>query len=257
MDLDLTAEQQQLVDAVHGLLAGKCSTDVVRAAEPGGFDRALWTAVCGLAGPATGVPLEQGGDGASLLDLELISEQMGGYLAPVPFIDGAVAARALAMVGDQGKDSLDTLLAEPATVSTVALSPAVDGWVRLAPSGAIAAVLVAMDDGDLVVTGGRPEVRERRNLGSSPLADRSVREGDRSVLVSGTAAQAEFALARDEWRVLMSGALVGLGEAAIVLGVEYAKNRHQFGVPIGSFQSIARDLADVATAIDGARLLAR
>jgi alkylation response protein AidB-like acyl-CoA dehydrogenase len=41
------------------------------------------------------------------------------------------------------------------------------------------------------------------------------------------------------------------------LGVEYAKERHQFGVPIGSFQSIARDLADVATLIDGARLLAR
>ena len=55
----------------------------------------------------------------------------------------------------------------------------------------------------------------------------------------------------------MSGALVGLGEAALALGVEYAKNRHQFGVPIGSFQSIARDLADVATLVDGARLLAR
>jgi len=39
--------------------------------------------------------------------------------------------------------------------------------------------------------------------------------------------------------------------------VAYAKSRHQFGVPIGSFQSIARDLADAATAVDGARLLAR
>ncbi len=257
MDLDLTAEQQQLVDAVHGLLAGKCSTDVVRASEPGGFDRGLWTAVCDLAGPATGVPLAQGGDGASLLDLELISEQMGGYLAPVPFVDGAVAARALAAVGEQGKERLDALITEPATVATVALRPAVDGWVRLAPSGAIAGVVVAMDDGDLVVTGSRPGGVERGNLGSSPLADRSLRDGDRSVLASGAAASAVFGHAQDEWRVLMSGALVGLGEVALTLGVEYAKSRHQFGVPVGSFQSIARDLADVATTVDGARLLAR
>jgi alkylation response protein AidB-like acyl-CoA dehydrogenase len=77
------------------------------------------------------------------------------------------------------------------------------------------------------------------------------------VLAEGVAARRFYEQARDEWRVLTSGALVGLGTAALGLGVGYAKERHQFGVPIGSFQSIARDLADVATLIDGARLLAR
>ena len=104
MDLDLTAEQQQVVvDAVHGFLAGHCSSDVVRASEPGGFDPELWAALSQLAGPAIGVPEELGGGGASLLDLELISEQIGAFLAPVPFIDGAVAARALAAAGDAGQ----------------------------------------------------------------------------------------------------------------------------------------------------------
>jgi alkylation response protein AidB-like acyl-CoA dehydrogenase len=257
MDLDLTAEQEQVVEAFHGLLASRCSSDVVRASEPSGFDPDLWTALSALTGPALGVSEQLGGGGASLLDLELISEQIGAFLAPVPFIECAVASRALASTGDQGRGSLDALIAEPATVSTVALHPAVQGTVGLVPSGAIAGFVVAMDADDLVVVRDLAGGPGHRNLGCLPLADQSVRGPNRSVLATGVAGHRIFQQAKDEWRVLMSGALVGVGEAALALGVEYAKNRHQFGVPIGSFQSIARDLADVATLVDGARLLAR
>jgi len=257
MDLDPTAEQQQLVEALHGLLATRCSSDVVRISEPIGFNSDLWVTLSDLTGPAIGVPEVQGGSGASLLDLELISEQIGAFLAPVPFIENAVATRALALTGDQGRAALDALIAEPAAVATVALHPAVGDIARLVPAGTIAGAVVALDADDLVVTCDPPTDGERRNLGCSPLADRSVRGPDRSVLATGIAARRVHEQARDEWRVLMSGALVGLGEAALALGVDYAKSRHQFGVAIGSFQSIARDLADVATLVDGARLLAR
>jgi alkylation response protein AidB-like acyl-CoA dehydrogenase len=257
MDLDLTPEQQLVVDAVHGLLASHCSSDVVRASEPGGFDPKLWAVLSQLAGPTIGVPEDRGGGGASLLDLELISEQLGAFLAPVPFIEGAVAARTLASTGERGNGSLDALIGDPTTVGTVALHPAVDGTAILVPSGTIAGLVIAMDGDDLVVVSGGPDGSERKNLGSSPLADRPVRGPGRSVLSSGVAAGRTYRQAQDEWRVLMSGALAGIGEAALTLGVEYAKNRHQFGVPIGSFQSIARDLADVATLVDGARLLSR
>jgi alkylation response protein AidB-like acyl-CoA dehydrogenase len=257
MDLDLTPEQQLIVDAVHGLLATHCPSDVVRASEPGGFDPKLWAVLSQLAGPAIGVPEDRGGGGASLLDLELISEQLGAFLAPVPFIEGAVAARTLASLGAPGDEVLGALIDDSDAVGTVALRPVVDGTARLVPAGAIADVVLAMDADDLVVVRSQPPDGERGNLGSSPLADRSVEGAGRSVLASGIGAADTYRRAQDEWRVLMSGALVGVGEAALTLGVEYAKDRHQFGAPIGSFQSIARDLANVATLIDGARLLAR
>ena len=61
----------------------------------------------------------------------------------------------------------------------------------------------------------------------------------------------------NEWMILMSGALVGLGARSLEVGVEYVKERKAFGVPIGSFQAVSHGLADAATALDGATLLAR
>ncbi|MGA2838322.1 MAG: acyl-CoA dehydrogenase [Acidimicrobiales bacterium] len=257
MDLNLTDEQREVVSAVRSFLADRCPADVVRASEPHGFDADLWVAFCELAAPTIGVPEELGGGGASLLDLELVCEQVGSFLAPVPFIEGAVTCRALASSGDPGSRCLDGLVAEPATVATIALRPAIAGTAVLVPYGPGARAVVGMDAGDLVLVARDGDGVVRANLGSSSLADRSLRGPGRSVLATGEIARATYGLALDEWRTLMSGALVGLGEAALTIGVEYAKNRVQFGAPIGSFQSIARDLADAATLVDGARLLAR
>src|SRR4029450_6338993 len=90
-------------------------------------------------------------------------------------------------------------------------------------------------------------------LGDGALADRSLRIGARTGVASGARALEMHDHAVDEWRVLMAGALVGLAGAALELGVEYAKQRHQFGVPIGSFQAIAHGLADAATRGRGGR----
>jgi alkylation response protein AidB-like acyl-CoA dehydrogenase len=89
-----------------------------------------------------------------------------------------------------------------------------------------------------------------RNHGAAPLADRST-AGDRTVL--GPASQ--FADVLAEWQVLTAGALVGIAATALELGVEYAKSRVQFGVPIGTFQAVQHALAELPGLIDGARLL--
>ena len=94
------------------------------------------------------------------------------------------------------------------------------------------------------------------NTGGMPLADVAV-DPAAAELVSGGPAEGLLEFARDEWLVLMANALVGVGTRSLELGVDYAKERRAFGVPIGSFQAVAHGLADAATAVEGSKLLAR
>jgi alkylation response protein AidB-like acyl-CoA dehydrogenase len=259
VDLSLSDEQEQLVESFHAFFAKECPPSVVRASEEtGGFDRELWDAFGALGGPTMGAAATVGGGGASLLDLELVAERFGAVLAPIPLVEGLVAARLMATRGATVRPVFDRLVEEPPSVATLALHPARDGFARLVPAGAVATVVVGLDEGELVVVETEtPTVDAVHNLGDGPIAGRSLRTGDRTVLARGPGAPELHDRAVDEWRVLMAGALVGLAGAALEIGVEYAKQRHQFGVPIGSFQSIAHGLADVATAVDGAQLLVR
>ena len=89
-----------------------------------------------------------------------------------------------------------------------------------------------------------------------PVADITI-DATAIELLAGEQARTLFESARDEWLVLMANALVGIGTRSIEIGVEYAKARHAFGVPIGSFQAVSHGLADAATAMEGGTLLAR
>ncbi len=76
------------------------------------------------------------------------------------------------------------------------------------------------------------------------------------MLATGPAAHAAHDLAVDEWRALTARWLVGLARDAQAIGIQYAKDRKQFGVAVGSFQAIQHRFADLATDLDGADLLA-
>ncbi len=58
-------------------------------------------------------------------------------------------------------------------------------------------------------------------------------------------------------RLLAAARLVGAAGRLVEIGVEYAKTRHAFGRPIGSYQAVSHKLADAATAVEGAELLVR
>jgi alkylation response protein AidB-like acyl-CoA dehydrogenase len=64
------------------------------------------------------------------------------------------------------------------------------------------------------------------------------------------------AAGEDRWLALTASWFAGLARAVLDLGVEYVKERQQFGVPIGSFQTIQHRLADLHAAVTGAELLA-
>ncbi len=249
MDLDPTAEQQSIIDVFGGLVDRTAPLEQLRDHEPVGFSPALWEQLVAVGAPGMAIPETDGGADATMLDLALAVEMLGRRLAPAPLIEHAVAARLLARA-----DALPSDVLDGTSIATIALRPATDGTARLVPAGAVADSVVALCDDDLVVIDSPPG-EHVPNLASAPLAHRDLH--DARVLESGARARQLHDDAVDEWRALTAAALAGLGLGALEIGVSYVTEREQFGVPIGSFQSIQHALADVSVALDGAQLLAR
>jgi alkylation response protein AidB-like acyl-CoA dehydrogenase len=254
VDLAVSEEQQQLVASFAGLLQRASSPDHVRAAEPTGFDPALWRALVDLGAVTMAAPDARGGWGATLLDLALVAEQLGRALAPAPVIESQVAARLLASVGSvPALEALTPLLTGERIIS-LALHPVRHGVAALAPAGAVSDDLVVLDADRLVLEptpgGARQPIS---NLGAAPLADVTLHGG--TDLASGPEALDRFQVALDEWLLLTAAALVGMGAAAHEEVCRYAAERRAFGGVIGGYQGVAHPLADDATNLDGARLL--
>jgi alkylation response protein AidB-like acyl-CoA dehydrogenase len=215
---------------------------VARAAEPLGFDPALWAKLAELGAPGMGTPSASGGGDASLADLVVVAEAVGRSIAPVPLVDHLAA---LAVLDDPD-------LVAGKAVAGVSLRPATaDGTWSLVPTGAVADVVVGVDGDELVAVRSQPPMAGPANHGCAPLADRSARTGERRVLGPADRFQAVL----DRWKVLTAAALVGISDAALRLALDYVMVRQQFGVPVGSFQSVQHGLADLPVLIDGGRLL--
>jgi len=233
MQLGYSDDQREVFDAFEQFFLGESPISVVRAAEPLGFDAALWTKLNAM---------EIWGRHVSLQQLCVIGETVGRAIAPVPFAEHAVAARLLR------RDDIDS----GAAIAGLALRETdVGGDWSLVPNGAIADVVVGVDGGSLVSVESSPPGVGPRNHASAPLADRNVAGGVRTVL--GPRSAAEPAIA--EWKTITASMLVGVASRALELAIQYVTDRHQFGVPIGSFQAVQHSLADLPGSIDGARLL--
>lgn len=256
VNLSLTEDQEALRDTFASMLRQEATTDRVRAAEPLGFDPTLWKLLGGMDAVSMAVPAAGGGGGLGLGALAVVAEELGRRLAPVPLVEAQVAARLLARTG---AEDLVSRVVGGDLLATLALRPGIDGTARLVPAGAVAAAVIALDGPELVVVEERPGdlPHPPENLGAAPLADRDLRAGATRVLADGTDAARLLAGAVAEWKVLTAAALVGLGAEALELAVVYVRERRQFGVPIGLFQVVQHRLADIATEIDGARLLAQ
>jgi alkylation response protein AidB-like acyl-CoA dehydrogenase len=255
MDLELDDDQVAVADAFGRLFDVESTPSRVRAAEAHGFDPALWDRLVEMGGPVLAVPESVGGGGGSLLDLALVVHAQGRRLGSVPLVESAVAARAVAT-------SATLTPIDGPVLRGVALRPARDGVAVLVPAGAVADEVVALDGDELVLVSGAAQRRRdpHLTLAGCPVGDWWVGEDDsstRRVLASGSSARSRWQRAVAEWQVLTASLLVGAGRSALDLAVGYVGERHQFGVPIGSFQTVAHRLADVAVGLDGAGLLAQ
>ena len=249
MDLSFTPDQDALRDATTRLYAKESHGERVREAEATGFDPALWAAVVAMGLPTMALPEAAGGAGASLTDLAAAVEVHGAFLGSIPLVDTAVAARLVARVSAD-----DEVLQQVAggAVAALALLPPAGGGATMVPGAAIAAVVLALDGDRLVAATNGAEAR--RTLAGLAVGDADL-AGAR-VVAEGAAVVAAYEAALDEWRALTAVAQAGLARATFDLGVRYAKDRHQFGAPIGSFQALQHRFADLHTRVDGSRLLA-
>jgi len=258
VDLTLTDEQELIRDSVGRLLAKLSGPEQVRAAEAAGHDPVLWAALVDMGIPAMTLPEAVGGGGASLAALGVALEECGAALATVPLVEVAVAGRALAALGQEARAT------EVAAGAVVVASPRPGG--SLVPGAGAASSALVLDvgaDGDATLVVHDQSRDAAAEAWPVPATMASIAAADvpasawRVVLADGAEALAVHERLADEWRALTAAWLVGLAQRAVDIGVRYATERTQFGVPIGSFQAIQHQLADVATDLEGARLVAR
>ncbi len=256
LDYSLSDDHVDLQTAYKQFFKTHCSIETVRAAEPSGFDKNLWERLCAMGATTMALPESCGGDGATLVDLTLVAEEVGRSLAPVPWIDHVCAARLLARLGALDADTAGVANGE----QLAALDARIDSapGIRLIPSGSIADRIIVRD-GDEVVRltfGTRPAKVD--NIGRLPMAWVDPAAADtRTVVASGSDALTNYQRALDEWRLLTAAALVGLVEETMTIAAEFAKTRYTLGVPISTLQGISHPLANMAITVQGGRNLAR
>lgn len=255
-DFSLDDEHIALRDAFASFFMKECPTSVVRAAEPNGFDAELWDKMMALDVTTMGLPESLGGDGAGLVELVLAAEEYGRALAPVPLVETMVAGRVLAASSTNAEPWLRAQVSGERII-TVGLQRAAAFQRQLVPAGAVADAVIALHDDALILVADSPPHRQVANQACAPLAWWAPADDNevRLVLAEGEDAHRLWTQALLEWKLLTAAALVGLSEALLDRAVEYVRNRHAFGVPIGTFQAVSHPLVDVRIGIEGARRL--
>jgi alkylation response protein AidB-like acyl-CoA dehydrogenase len=253
-------EQQHAVDETFADFFTSVSTsEVVRAAEPFGFDDSVWKLAKQTGVVSMAVPEARGGDGATVVDLVIVAEHFGAALAPIPLIENVVSARLLSSVdGDAAASALRSAL-QGLSMTTLALRPIDEKARQLVPAGAVADVAIAIDGEDLVTVSAPIDVRPEPNLGNGPVAwwDLDSTGDRRVVLASGRDAVAAYEEAVRLWKLLTAAALIGSASSAIDLAVDFVRSRKAFGQVIGTFQAVSHALVDSVILIDAGRNLVR
>jgi alkylation response protein AidB-like acyl-CoA dehydrogenase len=281
-DAERAGELAALREAVRDVIRGCGGIAAARrrlSDEPGnGYDEQAWRLLgteMGLAG--LGLAEDLGGAGGGLAELTVVAEELGRSLLPVPFFSSTVlAGQILARCPDAGPDVLARLGAGDELAAFAGLDPdgrwrpdrlpvraqadgRLNGRADFVLDGAAAAHLVVAAETasgcDLFLVGG--QALERQPLETlDPTRAQARVSFDGAVgtpLTTGGAGAAAVTAGLDVALVVLAAEQVGGAAACLDLAVDYAKIRHQFGRPIGSFQAIKHRLADLLLLVEMGR----
>ncbi|MGH9185907.1 MAG: acyl-CoA dehydrogenase family protein [Acidimicrobiales bacterium] len=243
MDFGLSDDQRTLKAAASELLDAHASSARVRAVVDGDapWDTELWKAMVDQGWPGIAVAAAAGGVGLGWVEAALLLEEGGAHVAPAPILPQLVSLEFLA-----GTAWGPSLVAGE-TTACVAWS----GEREVVPYAPSADVAVMVRGGDLVVID-LADVRPARQAAmdvTRPLGwlDPSSLHGDR---LGGESVVRRFL---DVGAVAYSAELLGAAQHMLDVTVQYAKDRIQFGQPIGAFQAVKHRCADMLVDVEGMR----
>jgi len=264
MDFELSDDQVALQDAARDLLDGLSDPPHVRAHMATGhdLDAALWRGMVEQGWLGVAVPEERGGLGLGWVEAAVLLEQVGAHTSPVPLLGDLVAIDALVAADHPAAGSL--VAGEAIGCVAWSRNPAAvvaehrDGvWALSGRPDPVVGASCA--DVAVVWT---PEAVWAVDLGAIGRPSREPAMDQTSTLswLHLDATPAVQLGGVDAATALLDRAAVGasaelLGGAARVLELAsaYAKDRVQFGQPIGSFQAVKHRCADMVVDVEGMR----
>jgi hypothetical protein len=247
MRFGFSEEQRLFASTLRDVLEKECTPRHLRdhAGPPAGHWPELWTrlAEVGLLGGRA--PAEHGGLGLDEIDLVLALEETGRAAVPGPVVETvAVAVPALAADPRSAERWLPGIAAGEVLV-TAAFDDA-----PYAPGATVADLIVAQVGGSLQAVPGsvvEPVPQAPLDPGRAPArTEFRMAPGTR---IEG----ADVGLSFDRGVMGISAQLIGLSARMLEMAAEYARDRHQFGRPIGSFQAVKHLLADALVRLEFAR----
>ncbi|MEM8922604.1 MAG: acyl-CoA dehydrogenase family protein [Actinomycetota bacterium] len=286
MNFAFTEEQEQLRQFVRSFLEDKSAEAAVREQmeTEKGYDDAVWSQMAEQLGlQSLVIPEAYGGQGFSFVELGVVLEEMGRALLCAPFFSGVLASQAIIQSGDEAAMSAHLPgIASGETVAALAFTEENGKW----DESGITMEATAAGDGhtlsgvkSFVIDGHVANllVVAARTAGGVSLfavdaeADGLTRESLSTMDQTRKQAKLTFdntpaALIGTEgagWdtmnTVLDLGAIalaaeqVGGAQYVLEMAVQYAKDRVQFGRPIGSFQAIKHKCADMLLEVESAK----
>ena len=234
------ADALDFAASVRDLLSRACDSEAIRAAwdSEDGRVPGLWKRLAEVGVTGLTVPENLGGAGMDLTAAVPVLVECGRAAAPEPLTPTLAAVELLRRTG--GSVTTEWLPRVAAGDAVLAFG---EGNPAMLAGGQWADLhVVATDDGVVAVDRANATVDAEQTLDRG-IGLASVRwSTDRATNIAGTT----DAVAAFDWAcVAVAAELVGLAQAMLDMSVRYAQQREQFGKPIGSFQAVKHQLADV------------
>jgi alkylation response protein AidB-like acyl-CoA dehydrogenase len=249
VNFDLNDEQQEIKRTANEFLGARFKPEKVRElAESRSYDDALWKEISELGWPGIAVAEEDGGQGLGMVELAVLLEESGYACAPSPLLGTAGAALVISAAGsdEQKAEWLPKLASGEATGSFGGFA---DGESTLFCDLPTADVVVTFDgDGALVAPASEVDAE------SVEAIDATRSYG----LVSDAAGErlpGDVDGGRDRLAVAIAAELVGIAQRTLEMATDYAREREQFGRPIGAYQAVGHRCAAMLLATEESRSL--